>query len=103
MITIVLGSLCVLLSAALGYSVHRLSKAGALLNEYESFYNASLDDVESHIKYLDKLMRENVILQGDDSVKRVFRSMRAFYEMLAGYQNAGRKQQQISGTSSTAN
>lgn len=75
---------CLLLGA-----VFLLNRAGRQINTYEQFYQQTLDDLEKHLKYVQGLMRNSAILSDDDDVKKIFSSIKSFYQLMLGYFNAG--------------
>jgi len=80
----------ILLLGAFGYSMYLLNRAGGQINQYEVFYQETIDALEKHLSYMQNLMNVNIALSGDDSVRQVFKTIRSFYEMLVGYANAGK-------------
>lgn len=66
-----------------------LQRAGKAINSYESFYQQTLSDLEKHLSYMQQLMKSNVMLAEDEDVKKVFKSIKSYYQLMLGYVNAG--------------
>lgn len=87
----ILLGLNILLAALLVGAAFLLSRAGKIINDYEDFYNKTLTELEQHILYVRNLIQGNVILSNDDSVKKIYQSMKDYYYMLCEYFHAGKR------------
>ena len=56
--------------------------------DYENFYNETLEALQHHLIYMQRLMNSNVAIGADDDVVRVFKAIKDFYEMFHGYIDA---------------
>ncbi len=72
------------------YFVCMLNRAGHQINQYEAFYQQTIEALEKHLTYMQNLLNANVALSGDDGVVQVFKTIKTFYEMLIQYANAAK-------------
>lgn len=80
----------IVLLGVIGYGVYLLNRAGDQINQYETFYQETIDALEKHLAYMSNLLNVNIGVSGDDGVREVYKTIRTFYEMLVGYYNAGK-------------
>jgi hypothetical protein len=80
-----------LLLCACGGFVFLLNRAGNTLTEYEDFHLRTIENVEKHISFLNRMINSNIAYEGDESVQRVFKSMKSFYDLLLDYYNAAKR------------
>ncbi len=81
----------ILLLCCCGGFIFLLNRAGNTLTEYEDFHLRTVENVEKHISFLNRMINSNIAYEGDESVQRVFKSMKSFYELLLDYYNAAKR------------
>ena len=88
MLILFLVFLVLILSFALAVFVHYGIKASRLVQEYESFYNATLDDIDSATNMLEELVNRRQLVSDDPDVQNVYRVIVIIHDILLGYQHA---------------
>ena len=89
----ILSAACVFLFINLVIAGCLLQRAGKIINEYEDFYEDTIDSFETHLRYLHELTQNNVVLSADDDVQKVVKAIQAYYDMLIAFVNEGRTDQ----------
>lgn len=80
--------LILILSVLVGVFIYYGIKASRLVQEYETFYNSTLDDVDSAIVMLDTLITRRQLLSDDPDVQNVYKVIVIIHDILLGYHNA---------------
>ena len=82
----------VLMLVTLVIVCYKITKAAIRVSQqnqnWESFYDNSLEDVESVITMLDTLMNKRQLVSDDPDVQNTYRVVVILHDILAGYINA---------------
>jgi hypothetical protein len=63
-------------------------RSSRALQQYEEFYNSTLDDIDSATKMLDELVNRRHIISDDPDVQNVYKVIVIIHDILLGYQHA---------------
>lgn len=64
------------------------TEAGQKIEAWENFFNDTLEDVQSIVEMLDKLMKHRQMIADDPDVQNLYKIMVILKDILIGYTNA---------------
>jgi hypothetical protein len=66
-------------------------KSSQTLQQYELFFDSTMDDLDSSIHMLQDLMKRRQMISDDPDVQNVYKMIVIIHDILLGYQNAGKQ------------